>query len=247
MNLSANSLKQALFSLSCVLFSGWFALLLGSFACGSTVQPAECSACGQDAGSSMDAGPLLPETMAACITYPDNIPTLGIDAQDPQCQEANWKPAACAPGQQRHQASTSQQHVCLPNPIRYSSPPSSGPHRPEWGRWGEYSYIPPQRWLHNLEHGGVVLLYHPCAPDSVKDALRTLAKEWPKDDTGAFRWILTPYPGLTSTLAVIAWEHSYSAHCFDKQEVTDFIQKHYRKAPEDFGFEGTFREGWLGP
>ena len=24
------------------------------------------------------------------------------------------------------------------------------------------SYLPPERWQHNLEHGSVVLLYHPC-------------------------------------------------------------------------------------
>ena len=29
-----------------------------------------------------------------------------------------------------------------------------------------FSYLPPQRWIHNLEHGAIVLLYHPCAADS---------------------------------------------------------------------------------
>ena len=30
-------------------------------------------------------------------------------------------------------------------------------------KYGEYAYLPPQRWLHSLEHGAIVLLYHPCA------------------------------------------------------------------------------------
>ena len=28
---------------------------------------------------------------------------------------------------------------------------SRGDHRPNWARYGEYLYVPPQRWLHNLE------------------------------------------------------------------------------------------------
>ena len=42
-------------------------------------------------------------------------------------------------------------------------------------------------YLHNLEHGGIVFLYHPCAEDAVVDALRELARARPEDDTGLFR------------------------------------------------------------
>ena len=35
-------------------------------------------------------------------------------------------------------------------------------------------YLPPQRWLHSLEHGAVVLLYHPCAHEKGVDELRQL-------------------------------------------------------------------------
>jgi len=31
------------------------------------------------------------------------------------------------------------------------NPPLRGDHRPAWALYGEYLYIPPQRWLHNLE------------------------------------------------------------------------------------------------
>lgn len=39
----------------------------------------------------------------------------------------------------------------------------SGTHRKLWPVYGEYVYVPPQRWIHSLEHGAIVLLYHPCA------------------------------------------------------------------------------------
>lgn len=39
----------------------------------------------------------------------------------------------------------------------------SGTHRKLWPVYGEYVFVPPQRWIHSLEHGAIVLLYHPCA------------------------------------------------------------------------------------
>jgi len=65
-------------------------------------------------------------------------------------------------------AEYSPQHKCMGTKIDYSettwgSPvPTHGPHRPVWASFGMYRYLPPERWQHNLEHGVVVLLYHPC-------------------------------------------------------------------------------------
>lgn len=61
-------------------------------------------------------------------------------------------------------------HRCMQVKIKYIERiPTIGPHRPLWARYGEYSYLPPQRWLHNIEHGAIVVLYHPCADqDEVK-------------------------------------------------------------------------------
>lgn len=55
-------------------------------------------------------------------------------------------------------------HRCMHIRINYLERiPMIGPHRPLWARYGEYQYLPPQRWLHNIEHGAIVGLYHPCA------------------------------------------------------------------------------------
>ncbi|KAJ8280776.1 hypothetical protein GJAV_G00058850 [Gymnothorax javanicus] len=54
--------------------------------------------------------------------------------------------------------------VCMQTPIAYNHTiPSSGAHRPVQAETGEYLYCPPQRWLHNLQLGATVFLYHPCA------------------------------------------------------------------------------------
>ena len=52
-------------------------------------------------------------------------------------------------------------------------------------------YVPPQRWLHNIEHGSVVMLYHPCAHHTLVDELRAIVK-------GCIRKrVITPYSGVT--------------------------------------------------
>ncbi|MEE3037770.1 MAG: DUF3105 domain-containing protein, partial [Bacteroidota bacterium] len=142
---------------------------------------------------------------------------------------------------------TGSPHINLPNEICYTiSPPSSGPHRSSWAKWGEYEYLPPQRWLHNLEHGGIAFLYHPCAEQSVIDSLRNIACSMPDDETGAFRWVLTPYPNLPSKISIVAWEWSYSKNSVDSDEIFTFILEHYRQAPEDFPHDGSYNDLYIG-
>ena len=126
------------------------------------------------------------------------------------------------------------------------SPPSSGPHRPMWGRWGEYEYLPPQRYLHNLEHGGIALLYHPCVEQAVIDSLRTLACSYSEDDGGGFRWVMTPFIDLPTNIAVVAWEWTYLNDCFDAYSINEFIDEHYRNAPEDFYYNGSYNTLYAG-
>lgn len=126
------------------------------------------------------------------------------------------------------------------------NPPSSGPHRPMWGKWGEYEFMPPQRYIHNLEHGGIALLYHPCVEESIIDSLRTIACSRPDDDGGAFRWILTPYVDLPTNIAVVAWEWTYLNDCFDAEGISIFIDEHYRNAPEDFYYNGSYDTLYVG-
>ncbi len=44
------------------------------------------------------------------------------------------------------------QHYCMSDKIEYNtSLPTFGDHRPLWPMFGEYKFVPPQRWLHNIE------------------------------------------------------------------------------------------------
>lgn len=63
----------------------------------------------------------------------------------------------------------------------------SGTHRPLWGVFGEYKFLPKQRWLHNLEHGAIVMLYHPCADRNEVNLLKKIVKNC------LYKHIITPY------------------------------------------------------
>ena len=83
-------------------------------------------------------------------------------------------------------------HRCMREPLSYSEPvPTYGDHRPLWPKFGEYKFVPPQRWLHNIEHGSVVMLYDPCALRSEVDKLKKLVKRCIR------KHIITPYQRLT--------------------------------------------------
>ncbi|XP_075221091.1 uncharacterized protein LOC142324201 isoform X2 [Lycorma delicatula] len=48
-------------------------------------------------------------------------------------------------------------HACMDKEIHYDSfLPTFGTHRPAWARYGEYKFLPRQRWLHNLEPLAIV-------------------------------------------------------------------------------------------
>lgn len=67
----------------------------------------------------------------------------------------------------------------------------SGGHRPLWPVYGEYKYVPPQRWLHSVEHGAVVMLYHPCAPVGFVEKLKKLVRDCLR------KHIISPYRQLS--------------------------------------------------
>lgn len=199
------------------------------------------------ADAEADLGPADAEPDARHVVDPPPDGGVDLDWVEVACADPGWMPGACVAGAGRRQENAGAAHVADEIAIEYAeSPPASGSHRSRWGRWGEYSYMPPQRYLHNLEHGGIAFLYHPCAEAELVDALRALARARPEDETGAFRWVLTPYPELPSAIAVVAWEWVYSAECVRPDEIGDFIDRFYRMAPEDVRSDGAYERGWIG-
>lgn len=132
------------------------------------------------------------------------------------------------------------EHACMASKIDYSqttwgSPvPTHGTHRPVWASFGRYRYLPPERWQHNLEHGVVVLLYHPCLnadPRGRKQLTRLIHTV----RRCIRKHVVTPsrrWTTLDNPVTLVAWGCSLSLSSSSHSKVRDFIKSHGLQAPE---------------
>lgn len=106
-------------------------------------------------------------------------------------------------------------------------PPAGGPHNPCWAAFKAHDTpVPAERWVHNLEHGGVVFLYNcPEGCDTEVEQLQTLVDGTPQA-------LLTEYEGLPARFAVVAWGHRLVSDCFDAEAFLAFYRGHVDQAPE---------------
>jgi hypothetical protein len=153
-----------------------------------------------------------------------------------------------------------QRHVCVQHPIFYDNinqgtviAPALGRHRERWAMWGEYDYLPPQRWMHNAEHGGVIFLYNPCLDEESLCALRRYIQKWQAKigqiaweghDADKFRFLLTPFKNLNTPISIVMWGHVYGSKCFNEHDMDYFIQKWYRNGIEDWPPGGAYNYLW---
>lgn len=133
-------------------------------------------------------------------------------------------------------------------PLSYpNNPPTSGPHYPVPTNFKTYDKpLPPGFWVHNMEHGGIVVLYNcpsGCAGEVAQ--LQAIIDAIPPDPvctmfmTGAEKRILmVPYPALDVPFAVAAWGHSLKSTCLDPAAIKAFINERYAMGPESTCWNG---------
>ncbi len=106
-------------------------------------------------------------------------------------------------------------------------PPTSGPHNECWATWGVHDMpVPDERWVHNLEHGGVVFLYN--CPDGCAADVATLSQLVMTHP----RTVLTSYSLLSNRFAVVAWGHRLITSCVDATAFATFYAENFDQAPE---------------
>jgi Protein of unknown function (DUF3105) len=129
-----------------------------------------------------------------------------------------------------------QNHVDEGSVISYqNNPPASGTHYPVTAPYGvSEQTIPPGYWVHNLEHGGVVVLYNcaePC-PDVVAQ-LRDAFVNLPRSRAfNRVKLVATPYPGMSSKIAFAAWGKIQELDEFDYDQLLRFYNAYVDKGPE---------------
>lgn len=116
-------------------------------------------------------------------------------------------------------------------------PATSGPHWfapetpagvPAPARWGVYDTpLPDEVLIHNLEHGGIGLHYD--CPDGCDELVNQLEDLLPRNRS---QFILSPYSGMETRLAITAWRHHLYLDDFDEQQILDFIDAYQDRAPE---------------
>jgi hypothetical protein len=108
--------------------------------------------------------------------------------------------------------------------------PAGGDHAPCWGAWGVHDEpLPPENFVHNLEHGGVAILYH--CPEGCATALAALQRFV----SGHELTVLTAYPDLDRRFALTAWGYRTGADCLSLAAVEAFYEAHVDRGPERFG------------
>ncbi|XP_050436905.1 uncharacterized protein LOC126843407 [Adelges cooleyi] len=128
-------------------------------------------------------------------------------------------------------------HVCMKENISYHQDiPSFGSHRPAWAKYGEYTFLPRQRWLHNLEHGAVVMLYHPCTHPILVQRMRTVLKGC------LFRHIITPYNLVPTSrpIVLVTWGNRLYMNDVDTKLAVEYIKKYANHAKETTARDGQY-------
>ena len=121
-----------------------------------------------------------------------------------------------------------------------SDPPTSGPHGPAV-EWGVHDQPVPKELLpHNLEHGGVAILYDCAAGVPLDDAqCRELSDQLAalvKSNLSNRKPVLmAPYAGLEHRIALTAWRTLDTLDGLDAARIQAFIDAYERKFnPEGF-------------
>lgn len=121
-------------------------------------------------------------------------------------------------------------HVPVGTEVTYGhNPPTSGAHYGVWAASAVYTQaVDPRSFVHNLEHGWVVLLHRPDAPAEQIALLRDFWAGPPEDPQcpGASkpRVLVSPAPDLPTVVAALAWTHALSVDTFTRETLDAFFR-----------------------
>lgn len=121
-------------------------------------------------------------------------------------------------------------------PQYHNYPPTSGPHYDAPAAWGSIdATLPEGRFVHNLEHGGIVILYK-CADncEAVKASVAQVYNQMPAEPQfHEVKVVATPYSRMDHPFAVLAWDYLHEMDTLDVRYVREFYDAHVDKGPED--------------
>lgn len=193
---------------------------------------------------------VLAGVLVACgdstATYP-NIQFVG----DPSCPTTSASPYGLPSVNGDHIVGTAinempHLHIAPPATVSYNhNPPTSGCHYSiasqapvPPGVYPSNQVIPAEYWVHNLEHGYIVVLYNcPTGCDSDLQKLVDWRKSLPPDPAGQGRIpyakvVVLPWPTMDRKFAAVSWDYYQGWDSLDINAIQAFYDNHVGQAPE---------------
>lgn len=123
------------------------------------------------------------------------------------------------------------------HPAYNSDPPSSGWHYNDASAptpWGVYTQeVPDEVFLHNEEHGGIIITYRPDLPPSQIKKLQDLfAPPYSNYNFTPSKAIVTPRSKDTKPIELAAWTRTLSLDKYDENTLIQFYLTNVSKSPE---------------
>lgn len=132
-------------------------------------------------------------------------------------------------------------HLPVGEQVTYiANPPASGSHWSQLGiapvAAGFYEeQLEEEQWVHNLEHGYVVVLYdcgEACTSGLLKDLEAFFDNAPPSPTFGNVKLVVTQYTGLPYLVTAVAWDVQRHFDAFDEAALIDFYEMHVDMGPE---------------
>jgi hypothetical protein len=130
-----------------------------------------------------------------------------------------------------------RQHVPQGQEIVYRNrPPSSGDHYDTPAGYGFFQReIPTGNWIHDLEHGGIVVLFRPDLCDQGCQAqLQDTYSSAPTSSVfpGTRKMLISSYQDMDHAVAITAWGWLDEMDAPDKERLLAFYRAHVDRGPE---------------
>ena len=128
--------------------------------------------------------------------------------------------------------------ICPPASGKHINAPPRGPIPPKF--YGPNDSAVPNGWVHNLEHGGLVLLYScdkGACDDATQEQLRALVSGFPASAVcGVAPGIVSPvvahFEQMPTKFAALIWDRVMYMDTLDTQQVYDFYLRYAERVSE---------------